>query len=348
MVADLPPQDAQNRFQVVFRRFLGVFARKEHPLALFLDDLQWLDTATLDLLEHLVTQPDVRHLLLLGAYRDNEVSPSHPLLRTLETIRKAGAGVQEIVLAPLGLDDVGQLIADALHCEPERVRPLAQLAQEKTGGNPFFAIQFFTALAEEGLLAFDPITRAWQWDMDRIRAKSYTDNVVDLMAGKLKRFSVTTQEALKQLACLGNITEIATLIVVQEEKEGTVHEALWEAVYAGLVVRQSSAYKFLHDRIQQAAYSLIPEERRAEAHLRIGRVLLSNIVPDQLAEHLFDVANQFNRGAALLVDRDEKAQVATINLRAGRKAKASTAYASACTYLATGMTLIGREGWMSR
>jgi PAS domain S-box-containing protein len=168
------------------------------------------------------------------------------------------------------------------------------------------------------------------------------------MAGKLKRFSAPAQEALKQLACLGNVTEIATLTVVQEENARTIHEALWEAVHAGLVVRQSSAYKFLHDRIQQAAYSLIPEEQRAGAHLRIGRVLLSNIMPDQLAEHLFDVANQFNRGAALVVDPDEKAQVATINLRAGRKAKASTAYASACTYLSTGMTLIGPAGWISR
>src|SRR6202140_2489381 len=272
-VADLPPQDTQNRFQMVFRRFLGVFARKEHPLVLFLDDLQWLDTATLDLLERLATHSEVRHLLLLGAYRDNEVSPSHPLLRTLEAIRKAGARVQEIVLAPLGLDDVGRIVAAALHCKPERVRPLAQLVQEKTGGNPFFAIQFFTALAEEGLLAFDPITRAWQWNMDRIRAKSYTDNVVDLMAGKLKRFSNTTQEALKHLACLGNVTETATLILVQEEKEGTGHQALWEPVHAGLVVRQGSANKFLHDRIQQAAYSLIPDAQRAEVHLRIGRAL---------------------------------------------------------------------------
>src|SRR3982075_2506405 len=239
-VPDLPPQDAQRRFQLVFRRFIAVFARPEHPLALFLDDLQWLDAATLDLLEHLLTHSEVRHLLLVGAYRDNEVSPSHPLLRTLEAIRKAGTRVEEIVLAPLGLDDVGQLVADAMHCEPERVRPLAQLVQGDTDGNPFFAIQFFTALAEEGLLAFDSITRAWQWNMDRIRAKSYTDNVVDLMAGKLKRFSAPAQEALKQLACLGNVTEIATLTVVQEENARTVHEALWEAVHAGLVVRQSS------------------------------------------------------------------------------------------------------------
>jgi PAS domain S-box-containing protein len=346
-VPELPPQDAQNRFQMVFRRFLGVFARKEHPLALFLDDLQWLDAATLDLLEHLATHSEVRHLLLVGAYRDNEVSPSHPLLRTLDAIRDADVRVREMVLAVLGLDDLNRLIADALHCGPERARPLAQLVHEKTAGNPFFAIQFFIALADEGLLAFDPVASAWQWNIDRIRAKSYTDNVVDLMARKLKRLSATTQEALKQLACLGNVTEIATLTLVHGGKEGTVHEALWEAVRAGLVVHQGSAYKFLHDRIQQAAYSLIPDEQRADVHLRIGRVLLASMTADELAEHLFDVANHFNRGATQLVDRDEKAQVAAIELRAGRKAKASMAHASACVYLGAGMALLDESDWDS-
>jgi predicted ATPase len=344
-VPDLPPQDAQNRFQLVFRRFLGVFARPEHPLALFLDDLQWLDAATLELLEHLISDPDVRHLMLVGAYRDNEVSPSHPLMRMLEAIRKAGARVQEIMLAPLGLDDVGRLVADALHCEPEHLPPLAQLVHEKTGGNPFFAIQFFTVLAEEGLLAFDPVTRAWQWDMNRIRAKSYTDNVVDLMSGKLRRLSAPAQEALKQLACLGNVAEIATLAVVHGETEEAVHAALWEAVRAGLVFHEESTCKFLHDRIQQAAYSLIPDEHRANIHLHIGRVLLASMSADQLAEHLFDVANQFNRGAALLIDRDEKGRVATINLRAGRKAKASAAYVSARAYFSAGTAQLDERDW---
>jgi predicted ATPase len=302
-VAELPPQDAQNRFQMVFRRFLGVFARKEHPLALFLDDLQWLDTATLDLVEHLVTHSEVGHLLLVGAYRDNEIGPAHPLLQTLDAIRDADVRVREIVLASLGLDDINRLVVDAMRCDLERVRSLAQLVHEKTGGNPFFAIQFFAALAEEGLLAFGPVTRAWQWDVDRIRAKSYTDNVVDLMAGRLKRLSSATQETLKQLACLGNVAEIATLCLVRATKEEAMHPALWEAVHAGLVVHQGSAYKFLHDRIQQAAYSLIPEEERADAHLRIGRVLLANMTADQLAEHLFEIANQFNRGAARLMGR---------------------------------------------
>jgi PAS domain S-box-containing protein len=343
-VPDLPPQDAQNRFQLVFRRFINVFARPEHPLAVFLDDLQWLDAATIDLLEHLVTHSEVPHLLLVGAYRENEVSPSHPLLRMLEAIRKNGVRVQEIVLPPLGLDDVGQLVADAMHCEPERVRPLAQLVQEKTGGNPFFAIQFFLALSEERLLTFDSITQAWQWSMDRIRAKSYTDNVVDLMAGKLKRLSYTTQEAVKELACLGSVTRTTNLALVHGTTEETVHAALWEALHAGLIFREDSVYKFLHDRIQQAAYSLIPDEQRADVHLRIGRALLTSMTADDLAEHLFDVANHFNRGAARLVDRDEKAQVAAIDLRAGRKAKASAAFESACVYLAAGMALIGSDG----
>src|SRR5258708_6791108 len=347
-VPDLPPQDAQNRFQLVFRRFICAFARPEHPLALFLDDLQWLDVATLDLLERLVTHPEVRHVLLVGAYRDNEVSPSHSLLRTLETIRKAGARVQEIVLAPLVLDDVGALVSDALHCAPEHVRPLAQLVHEKTGGNPFFAIQFFTALAEEGLLAFDSVTRAWQWDMNRIRAKSYTDNVVDLMVGKLKRLSNTTQDALKRLACLGNVVEIATLSLVFGESEEEIHTLLLEAARTGLILRLEGSYAFLHDRIQEAAYALIPEGERAEAHLRIGRVLLASMTADQLAEQLFDVANQFNRGAALLIDRDEKRQVATLDLRAGRKAKASAAYASAREYFSAGMALLDETYWGSQ
>src|SRR6195256_6257081 len=347
-VPDLPPQDAQNRFQLVFRRFLNVFARPQHPLALFLDDLQWLDAATLDLLEHLLTHSEVRHLLLVGAYRDNEVSPSHPLLRTLEAIRKAGARVQEIVLAPLGLDGTGRLIADALRCEPERARPLAELVQEKTEGNPFFAIQFFTALADEGLLAFDAVALAWQWDIDRISAKNYTDNVVELMAAKLKRASTTTQEALKHLACLGNVVDIATLALVLGAPEEAVDVALLEAVHAGLVFQHENAYKFLHDRIQQAAYSLIPDEHRAEVHLHIGRVLLASMSGDQLDQHLFDVANQLNRGAGRLIERDEKVQVATIDLRAGRKAKASAAYASARAYFAAGMTLLHEGDWCSQ
>ncbi|MDB4881487.1 MAG: multi-sensor signal transduction multi-kinase, partial [Gemmatimonadetes bacterium] len=347
-VAELPPQDAKNRFQMMFRRFVGVFARREHPLVLFLDDLQWLDAATLDLLEHLGSHSEVRYLLLVGAYRDNEVSPAHPLTHTLAAMRTAGVPVSELVLAPLGLDDVRQLVAEALHCEPVRALPLAQLVHDKTGGNPFFAIQFFLMLADEGLLSFDPIASGWDWDIDRIRAKSYTDNVVELMAAKLKRLSAATQHALKELACLGNVAEIATLSLVHGDTAEALHAALSEAVQAGLVVRLETAYRFLHDRIQQGAYSLIPDAHRAEVHARIGRVLLARMTTEELTEHLFEVANQFTRGDAVLIDRGEKAEVATLALRAGRRAKASAAYASACVYLAAGMALLDDRDWDSQ
>jgi PAS domain S-box-containing protein len=347
-VPDLPPQDAQNRFQTVFRRFIGVFAKKERPLTLFLDDLQWLDAATLDLIQRLMTHSEVRHLLLVGAYRDNQVSLSHPLMRMLGAIREAGAKMQEIVLMPLSLDDVDALVSDALHSEPDRVRPLTQLVQEKTAGNPFFTIQFLTALAEEGLLRFDREAAAWIWDLVHIRAKGYTDNVVDLMVGKLKRLSSVTQTALQQLACLGSVVEFATLTLVHGKLGEEIHAALSEAARAGLILRQENSYAFLHDRIHEAAYSLIPEGDRAGAHLRIGRVLLEGMTADQLAEHLFDVANQLNRGAARIADWDEKSQVATINLRAGRKSKASVAYESALAYFSTGMALLDEGNWGSQ
>ena len=346
-VADLPPQEARGRFQLVFRRFLGAFAHPEHPLALFLDDLQWLDTATMELLERLVTDPDVRHMLLIGAYRDNEVSPSHPLMRTLTAIRDAGARPQEIVLAPLGLDDVERIIADALHCGQDSGGALALLVYEKTGGNPFFTIQFLTSLAEEGLLRFDRAAAVWIWDLDGIRAKGYSDNVVDLMLGKLRRLPQRTQTALQQLACLGNSADMARLSLAFGQSEEEIHAPLWDAVRSGLILRSEKSYAFLHDRIQEAAYELIPERARSEVHLGIGRKLLASLTADGLAEHLFDVATQMNRGAELLVDHDEKVKIAGIDLRAGRKAKASAAYASARDYFAAGMAQLDEQDWSS-
>jgi predicted ATPase/signal transduction histidine kinase len=344
-VPELPPSEARNRFQMVFRRFLSVFARREHPLALFLDDLQWLDAATLDLLEHVVTHSEVRHLLLIGAYRDNEVGPSHPLLRTLATIRDAGARVEELVLMPLGVNDLGRFVADAVQCEPARTRPLARLIHEKTGGNPFFAIQFVTTLADQGLLAFNSVALAWQWDLARIRAKSYTDNVVDLMVGKLLRLPITTQEILTQLACLGNVADTMTLASVCGETEETLHAALWEAARAGLIIHEGNAYRFPHDRIQQAAYSLIPEEARADLHLRIGRLLASRVPPEDIEDNVFEIVSQLNRGCHLITRAEERARVAELNLMAGRRAKAGIAYASALTYLATGRSLLEEDSW---
>jgi predicted ATPase len=269
-------------------------------------------------------------------------------MRTHEAIRKAGTRVHEIVLAPLGLDDVARLVSDALHSKPERARPLAQLMQEKTGGNPFFVIQFFTVLAEEGLLAFDPDTADWTWNVARIQAMRYTDNVVDLMAGKLNRLPSSTQEALQQLACLGNVAEIATLTRVHGKSEAAIHAALWDAVRAGLVFRLKDAYTFLHDRVQEAAYALIPESERPAAHLRIGRALASRTAATELEEKIFEIVNQLDRGAALITAPEERVRVAELNLIAGKRAKISTAYASACLYFAAGMALLDERDWGSR
>ena len=342
-VAELPPHEARGRFQFVFRRFLGTFATSEHPLALFLDDLQWLDTATLELLERLITDPDVQHVLVIGAYRDNEVSSSHPLMRTLAAIRDAGARAQEIVLAPLRLDDVERLIADALRCGPDSAGPLALLIHEKTGGNPFFAIQLLTALVEEGLVRFDRDAAAWTWDLDRIRGKGYSSNVVDLMLGKLGRLPHHAQTALQQLACLGNEAKIELLRPVFGQSEEEIHAPLWDAVRAGLIFRSESSYAFLHDRIQEAAYALIPEAQRAEVHLRIGRLLMAHTPPEARHEAIFEIVNQFNRGAELIASEVERHQLAELNLVAGERAKASTAYASALKYFIAGQALLKND-----
>ena len=347
-VPELPPQDAQRRFQLVFRRFLAVFARPEHPLALFLDDLQWLDAATLDLLEDLLMHSDLRHVLLIGAYRDNEVTPGHPLIRTVDAIRKAGGPIQEIELAPLARESVGQLIADSLHCDRERLGELSQLVLEKTGGNPFFVIQFLTALAEEGLLTFDRDASRWAWDLDRIHAKGYTDNIVDLMIGKLGRLPVRTQRVLQQLACLGNRAESARLAMVHDVSDEELRRDLQDALRAELVLCTDGAYRFLHDRVQEAAYSLIPEDQRAAAHLRIGRLLLAHTPADKRDEAIFEIVNQLNRGVALITARDEKEQLAELNLSAGKRAKVSTAYVSALNYLVAGTALLSNGGWDQR
>jgi predicted ATPase len=283
--------------------------------------------------------------MLIGAYRENEVNSAHPLMRKLVAIRQAGAIVQEIILAPLACEDLGRLMADSLHCEPERISPLAQLVHEKTAGNPFFFIQFISALAEEALLTFDHGDRRWSWDLGRIQAKGYTDNVVDLMIGKLNRLPAETQKALQHLACLGNSAEIRLLAIVHGTSEEEVHSDLWEAVHLEFVVSSTGLYRFVHDRVQEAAYLLIPENSRTEARLRIGRLLTAHTSSEQRDEAIFEIVNHFNRGVALVTSRDEREQLAELNLSAGKRAKASTAYVSALKYLTAGVELLADDCW---
>ena len=349
-VPELPAPDAWRRFQLLLRRFIGVFARPEHPLALFLDDLQWLDAATLDLLEDLLlTQESVSHLLLIGAYRDNEVDASHPLMRKLGSIKAAGtSSVEEITLGPLNARHVSQLIADALHCETDRVVDLAQLILHKTDGNPFFINQFLSALTDQGLIAFDSVHSRWSWDLERIHAKGYTDNVADLMIGKLVRLPAVTQQALQQLACLGNIATTAMLALVHDAPGEELHASLVEARRQELVDFRESSYRFVHDRVHEAAYALIPAERRGAMHLRIGRILVAHTPPGKLDESIFEIVNQLNRASSLVTAPEEREQLAEFNLIAGKRAHASSAYVSALNYLTAGAALLTEDGWQPR
>ncbi|KWK73366.1 ATP-binding sensor histidine kinase [Burkholderia ubonensis] len=344
-VPELLPRDAQHRFQMVFRLLLGVFARPAHPLVLFLDDLQWHDGATLELLEHLTTQPDVRNVLFIGAYRSNEVNADHPLLSRLSAIREAGGRIVDVVLSPLKCNDAGRLVADVLHAPPADTAPLARLVYEKTAGNPFFTIQFLTALVEGGLLVRGA---RWSWNLEDIRAQGFTDNVADLMLAKLRRLPAVTRDALKQLACLGNDVALAMLAMIRDGSEGELVAELRPAIRAGLLVRLGGSYRFLHDRVQEAAYALIPEDSRPAMHLAIGRRLIAGTAPSAVAERVFEIVGQINRGAALITAPDERQQVAELNFLAGQRAKASTAYASALTYLVAAAAFVQDDAWQTQ
>jgi PAS domain S-box-containing protein len=344
-LAELPPRETRRRFEQAFQRFIGVFARPEHPLALFLDDLQWLDAATLDLLEALLTRSGLSHVTLIGAYRDNEVDADHPLSRKLKAIKAAGGRIAEITLMPLAPEQLKQLVADALRCEPVLAAPLAQLVYDRTGGIPFFTVQFISALADDGLLFFDRGNAQWSWNIGSIQARGYTDNVVDLMVQKLMRLPVEARKALQQLACLGSSIDVGLLDKVFQDEKERVHRQLWSAVRAGLIFRSEGYYRFLHDRIHEAAYSLIPEESRSELHLGMGRQLAAHTPPEEQEEAIFHIVDQLNRAAHLITAKEEQQRVAELNLVAGRRAKASTAYISALKYLRAGRALLTEQCW---
>lgn len=348
LVADIQPPAAKARFQRTLRRLLGVFARPTHPLVLFLDDLQWLDAATLDLLGDLLNDPDLQHLLVVGAYRDNEVSAGHPLMSKLSAIRAKGTNAREIALSPLTLADLTQLVADALHCELQLAMPLARVLHDKTAGNPLFVNQFIDALVEDQLIVFDAEGAKWSWDLGPIQRRDHTENVLDLMVGKLNRLPPNACKALQELACLGNVAEVSTLALVHETSEEELSSDLWEVLRLGLVVRSEGSYRFAHDRVQEAAYSLVPTELRTHSHLRIGRLLLAHVEKAEREEAVFVLVGQLNRGSGLIDSRHEREQLAELNLIAGKRARAAAAPASALSYLVAGAALLGEDRWVRR
>ncbi|MEG4322591.1 MULTISPECIES: AAA family ATPase [unclassified Microcoleus] len=363
-VPELGPTEAQNRFNLVFGNLIRAFCSPEHPLVIFLDDLQWADSATLKLLEAIATDPDTEYLFLIGAYRDNEVSPTHPLMMLLEELRKAEITIHQIALEPLGLNHVNQLIADTLHGDLETVKPLAQLVTRKTGGNPFFVNEFLKTLYQENLLIFDRNPRQnsairepkWSWNLAQIEATGITDNVVELMVGKLRKLSPSAQQLLQWAACIGAEFDLNTLSLIGEQPARSVFDNLKEAIQSGLIVSLSDLneqlviqdYKFGHDRIQQAAYALIEEDRKQVIHLQIGRLLLQNRSPEELSEDLFTIVDHLNLGREPIAEDNEIEQLAQLNLIAGRKATSATAYAAAVQYFQTGLELLAEDCWQTQ
>ncbi|PTL76119.1 AAA family ATPase [Vitiosangium sp. GDMCC 1.1324] len=344
---ELSPSEAQHRILRVVRRFLAVFATQEHPMVVFLDDLQWADLSSLRLLEQLLSQPETPVVLWLGAYRDNEVLPTHPLVPMLEVVRKAGARMTDLRLEPLCAELVAQLVGDALPgAGAEVVAPLAALLHEKTGGNPFFLLQLMVTLHQDGLLVRVP-GGGWRWDAEGVRARGYSENIVDFMVGKLRQFPTGTQHLLQLAACVGNVFSLRMLgILAGLEELRQVEQGLEPALQEGLLVHAGpEQYRFLHDRIQQAAHSLISEQERKAVHLRIGRLLLESLSQEEVRETLFDVVSQFNAGAELIDDPAERHQLARLNAEAGVKARAAVALLPAITYLTTAFELIPGDPW---
>ncbi|MEG4630482.1 AAA family ATPase [Microcoleus sp. AR_TQ3_B6] len=378
-VPQLEGTAAKNRFNLLFQKFIRVFATKEHPLVIFLDDLQWADSASLKLMQLLMSETNTRYVLLIGAYRDNEVFPAHPLSLTLDEICKDSATVNQITLAPLDKASLNCLVADTLSCPPERAIPLTELIFTKTKGNPFFATQFLKFLHKDGLITFylTPPPPSWQrgarvgWqcDISQVRTLAFTDDVVEFMAIQLQKLPLDTQNLLKLAACIGNQFDLATLAIVHEKSQSETAAHLWKALQEGLVIpitevykffqesesvevaqasELSVPYKFLHDRVQQAAYFLIPESQKQSTHLEIGKLLLRNTPEAEIQDKIFDIVNQLNMGVELIDCQTERDRLAQLNLIAGRKAKASTAYAAANIYLQTGIELLRANCWQSQ
>jgi predicted ATPase/signal transduction histidine kinase len=371
-VPELEGSAAQNRFNLLLQKFIKVFTTAEHPLVIFLDDLQWIDSASLKLIQLLMDQTDSHYLLLMGAYRDNEVSATHPLILTLEEIRKTEALVNQITLGPLAQPDLNRLMADTLSCPLEKASPLTELVIQKTRGNPFFTNQFLKFLHEEQLITFDFECGYWQCDIAQVKLLAVSDDVVEFMALQLQKLPTHTQNVLKLAACIGNQFDLATLAVVYEKSQVDTAADLWKALQEGLIIPINDIYKFfqatdsseaseaseveellvpyrfLHDRVQQAAYSLIPEAQKATTHLNIGQLLKSHTPTEELDEKIFDIVNQMNHGVDLLSIQTERDELAKLNLQAGCKAKASTAYSAANQYLTVGLQLLEANSWLTQ
>ncbi len=351
-IPELGPAESQNRFNLVFQNFISVFAQKEHPLIIFLDDMQWADSATLNLIQTVITGSNIQYVCFILAYRDNEVGVVHPFSLMKEKVCQYGVRKTEILLTPLNLVYVNQLIADTLYSSVERVEPLTQLIIQKTDGNPFFVNEFLKTLHQENLLTFNRQHPVWQWNLAQIEAQGITDNIVSLMIGRIQKLPSATQQVLKLASCIGNRFDLEVLALVGEQSIEETANALFDAILRGLIISIESNetaqknYRFYHDRVQQAAYALIANDAKSAVHLKIGRLLLKNATPEQVDEQIFDLVNQLNLAVDLIIEQIEKDELVRLNLIAGKKAKASTAYTPAKRFFSVAINLLAENAWI--
>jgi predicted ATPase/GAF domain-containing protein/tRNA A-37 threonylcarbamoyl transferase component Bud32 len=364
-LSELAAIAAQNRFDLVFKNFIRVFCSGKHPLVIFLDDLQWADSASLKLIERIMLDADLSYLFLIGSYRHNEINTIHPLTITLDKMRREGAIVNQIILKPLAINQIEQLIADTLNQEREYVRSLAELVWQKTNGNPFFINEFLKSIYADNLLVFNPAQYSvneaknhrgyWQWDLKQIERISSTDNLVKFMIGKMRKLPQSTQEILSLAACIGTEFDLDTISIICGKSAESLFANLTPTINAGLIIPLSELderlliqnYKFGHDRIQQGAYNLIDEAQKRSIHLQIGRLLWSHTSAEELAEKIFKIVDHLNLGQQLISDRSQCAEIAQLNLLAGQKAKAANAYDAALKYLKLGQEFLTDESWLT-
>ncbi|MFK8185211.1 MAG: AAA family ATPase [Phormidesmis sp.] len=353
---------ARNRFNLLFEKFIAVFTTQEHPLTLFLDDLQWADSASLNLLKVLMGQSQTGYLLVVGAYRDNEVLHTHPLTSTLKELEQQQTTISTITLAPLSRLNVNQIVAESLSCELILATPLMEIVYQKTKGNPFFIVQFLKGLYEDGLITFARNLGYWECDLVQVRAAALTKDVVEFMIGRLHKLPSATQEVLKLAACIGSQFDLETLAIICEASSVEVADDLWNALQGGLVLPQSETYKFfqgmkeqdkthsllvnyhfLHDRVQQAAYALIEKDQQQITHLNIGRLLLQKSSSKEQDKNILRIVNQLNMGISLIKQPREIEDLAQLNLEAAQKAKSSAAYQASANYLNIAIELLQHD-----
>ncbi|QFS48164.1 ATP-binding sensor histidine kinase [Nostoc sphaeroides] len=367
-VVELVGSASQNRFNLLFGKFIQVFTKKEHPLVIFLDDLQWADSASLNLLKLLMSESEAGYLLVLGAYRDNEVFPAHPLMLTLNEMRQRGVNLNTLILAPLEESNITCLVADTLLCSNDIAASLSQLVYQKTQGNAFFTIQFLSGLHEEECIIFNRLSGYWQCNFSQVRQLALTDDVVVFTTRRLRRLPVATQEVLKLAACIGNRFDLETLAIVCEASQDSVAVDLWRSLQEGLVIPENSTYKFfqgnehdiedieamndlsvsylfIHDRVQQAAYSLIPDGLKQATHFKIGNLLLANGSPEEQGSKIFAIVNHLNQGFDLHLSQEERSELLRLNCITGKRAKEATAYGVAVNYFTAAERCLPTNSW---